>query len=98
MPEESRPCSRRRTSRASSARSWAAEDRFAGSSDVELSDEGRRQAACLGERLEEEDVADPEGREVVGHACPDDPPTDDDDLGTLRKAHVVTLPTASRGV
>ena len=35
----------------------SAEDRFAGSSDVELSDEGRRQAACLGERLEEEDVA-----------------------------------------
>jgi broad specificity phosphatase PhoE len=29
----------------------SAEDRFAGSSDVDLSDEGRRQARCLGERL-----------------------------------------------
>ncbi|HRF13533.1 MAG: histidine phosphatase family protein [Candidatus Accumulibacter phosphatis] len=31
-----------------------AEDRFAGSSDVPLSDEGRRQAACLAERLKRE--------------------------------------------
>ncbi|MBX3191167.1 MAG: histidine phosphatase family protein [Labilithrix sp.] len=29
----------------------SAEDRFAGSTDVELSDEGRRQARCLGERI-----------------------------------------------
>lgn len=35
----------------------SAEDRFAGSSDVELSEEGRQQAACLGARLEEENVA-----------------------------------------
>src|SRR5450432_2981165 len=33
------------------------EDRFAGSTDVELSDEGRRQAQCLAERLQEEKVA-----------------------------------------
>jgi probable phosphoglycerate mutase len=35
----------------------SAEDRFAGSSEVELSDEGRRQAARLGERLASERVA-----------------------------------------
>jgi broad specificity phosphatase PhoE len=35
----------------------SAEDRFAGSSDVDLSDEGRRQARCLGERLARERLA-----------------------------------------
>ena len=35
------------------ATTLSAEDRFAGSTDVELSDEGRRQAATLGERLAE---------------------------------------------
>jgi len=35
----------------------SAEDRFAGSSDVELSDEGRRQAASLAERLASEPLA-----------------------------------------
>ena len=34
----------------------SAEDRFAGVTDVELSDEGRRQAAMLGERLAEQQV------------------------------------------
>lgn len=33
-----------------------AEDRFAGSSDVELSEEGRRQIASLAERLKNEDI------------------------------------------
>lgn len=33
------------------------EDRFAGSTDVALSDEGRRQAKCLGERLSNEPIA-----------------------------------------
>lgn len=33
------------------------EDRFAGATDVELSDEGRRQVACLGERLAAEPIA-----------------------------------------
>jgi broad specificity phosphatase PhoE len=33
-----------------------AEDRFSGSTGVDLSDEGRRQAACLGERLAREGV------------------------------------------
>lgn len=33
-----------------------AEDRFSGSAGVDLSDEGRRQAACLGERLAREGV------------------------------------------
>jgi broad specificity phosphatase PhoE len=33
-----------------------AEDRFAGATDVELSDEGRRQVACLGERLAGEPI------------------------------------------
>jgi probable phosphoglycerate mutase len=35
----------------------AAEDRFAGSIDVELSDEGRSQAACLAERLADDRIA-----------------------------------------
>lgn len=35
----------------------SAEDRFAGATDVELSDEGRRQVACLGERLACETIA-----------------------------------------
>src|SRR5215471_4114634 len=35
----------------------SAEDRFAGSTDVELSDEGREQAHCLGERLANEPLA-----------------------------------------
>jgi probable phosphoglycerate mutase len=35
----------------------SAEDRFAGSTDVDLSDEGRGQARCLGERLAREKVA-----------------------------------------
>jgi broad specificity phosphatase PhoE len=35
----------------------SAEDRFAGSTDVELSDEGREQARRLGERLAEEGIA-----------------------------------------
>ena len=35
----------------------SAEDRFAGSTDVELSDEGRAQAARLGERLRNEELA-----------------------------------------
>lgn len=34
----------------------SAEDRFAGSTDVELSDEGRRQARCLAERLASEPI------------------------------------------
>ena len=34
----------------------SAEDRFAGSTDVDLSDEGRRQAECLGERLARDKV------------------------------------------
>jgi probable phosphoglycerate mutase len=34
-----------------------AEDRFAGATDVELSDEGRRQAKCLGDRLADEKIA-----------------------------------------
>lgn len=34
-----------------------AEDRFAGATDVELSDEGRRQAAALAERLRDDEVA-----------------------------------------
>ncbi|MBC8070693.1 MAG: histidine phosphatase family protein, partial [Deltaproteobacteria bacterium] len=34
----------------------SAEDRFAGATDVELSDEGRRQVACLGERLAHEPI------------------------------------------
>jgi broad specificity phosphatase PhoE len=34
-----------------------AEDRFAGSTDVELSDEGRAQARCVGERLGRESIA-----------------------------------------
>src|SRR5688572_8818190 len=35
----------------------SAEDRFAGATDVDLSDEGRRQARCLAERLAHEKVA-----------------------------------------
>ena len=35
----------------------SAEDRFAGATDVELSDEGRNQARCLGERLAGEELA-----------------------------------------
>jgi broad specificity phosphatase PhoE len=35
----------------------SAEDRFAGSTDVELSDEGRQQAQCLGERLADAELA-----------------------------------------
>jgi len=35
----------------------SAEDRFAGSSDVDLSDDGRRQAQALGERLASEKIA-----------------------------------------
>jgi probable phosphoglycerate mutase len=35
----------------------SAEDRFAGSTDVDLSDEGRFQARCLGERLARETIA-----------------------------------------
>lgn len=49
-----------------------AEDRFAGATDVELSDEGREQARLLGERLSEEKVAavyaSPLGR-TVETAC-----------------------------
>ena len=45
-----------------------AEDRFAGATDVELSDEGREQARLLGERLSAEkiaaDYASPLGRTV----------------------------------
>jgi probable phosphoglycerate mutase len=35
----------------------SAEDRFAGATDVELSDEGRQQASALAERLKDDDVA-----------------------------------------
>lgn len=35
----------------------SAEDRFAGSTDVELSDEGRRQARCLATRLDEQPLS-----------------------------------------
>ena len=35
----------------------SAEDRFAGATDVELSDEGRNQARCLGERLADAELA-----------------------------------------
>jgi probable phosphoglycerate mutase len=35
----------------------SAEDRFAGATDVELSEEGRRQARCLGERLADAELA-----------------------------------------
>lgn len=35
----------------------SAEDRFAGSTDVDLSDEGRRQASMLAERLSDENIA-----------------------------------------
>ncbi len=35
----------------------SAEDRFAGATDVELSDEGRHQARCLGERLADAELA-----------------------------------------
>ena len=38
------------------ATTLTAEDRFAGSTDVELSDEGRAQAAALGERLRSEQI------------------------------------------
>ena len=34
-----------------------AEDRFSGSVGVDLSDEGRRQAACLADRLADETIA-----------------------------------------
>jgi broad specificity phosphatase PhoE len=36
----------------------SAEDRFAGSTDVDLSDEGREQAECLAQRLSEEPLAE----------------------------------------
>ena len=39
------------------ATTLSAEDRFAGSTDVELSDEGRRQAALLGDRLADDAIA-----------------------------------------
>lgn len=39
------------------ATTLTAEDRFAGATDVDLSDEGRRQARCLGERLAREKLA-----------------------------------------
>lgn len=39
------------------ATTLSAEDRFAGATDVDLSDEGRRQAACLGERLAPEAIS-----------------------------------------
>jgi probable phosphoglycerate mutase len=39
------------------ATTLSVEDRFAGATDVDLSDEGRRQAACLGERLASEKIA-----------------------------------------
>jgi probable phosphoglycerate mutase len=39
------------------ATTLSAEDRFAGATDVELSDEGRTQARCLGERLASEKIA-----------------------------------------
>jgi probable phosphoglycerate mutase len=39
------------------ATTLSAEDRFAGATDVDLSDEGRRQAKCLGERLAGEKIA-----------------------------------------
>jgi len=39
------------------ATTLSAEDRFAGSTDVPLSDEGRRQAAALGARLADDDLA-----------------------------------------
>src|SRR5438874_2405173 len=35
---------------------WSSEDRFAGSTDVDLSDEGRAQAAALGKRLAEVEI------------------------------------------
>jgi broad specificity phosphatase PhoE len=38
------------------ATTLSAEDRFAGATDVDLSDEGRRQASCLGERLAHEKI------------------------------------------
>lgn len=56
----------------------SAEDRFAGSTDVELSDEGRRQAAALGQRLSAEQLhavyASPMARTretaaIAGAAC-----------------------------
>ncbi len=60
------------------ATTLSAEDRFAGSTDVELSDEGRAQAAALGERLRHEQIdavyASPLSRTretaaIVGRAC-----------------------------
>lgn len=39
------------------ATTLSAEDRFAGATDVDLSDEGRRQARCLGERLADAKIA-----------------------------------------
>jgi broad specificity phosphatase PhoE len=39
------------------ATTLSAEDRFAGATDIDLSEEGRRQARCLGERLAEEKIA-----------------------------------------
>jgi len=39
------------------ATTLTAEDRFAGATDVDLSDEGRRQGQCLGERLSSEKLA-----------------------------------------
>jgi len=50
----------------------SAEDRFAGASDVELSDEGREQTRRLAERLSHEKIvavyASPLGRTVAGEA------------------------------
>lgn len=39
------------------ATTLSAEDRFAGATDVDLSDEGRRQARCLAERLADDKIA-----------------------------------------
>lgn len=39
------------------ATTLSAEDRFAGATNVDLSEEGRRQVACLGERLSSEKIA-----------------------------------------
>jgi broad specificity phosphatase PhoE len=64
----------------------SAEDRFAGSTDVELSDEGRRQARCLAERLASQPLtavyASPmkrtrETASIIGTSCTLDPLVDD---------------------
>ena len=63
----------------------SAEDRFAGSTDVDLSDEGRRQAGCLAERLRQAPLAavyaspmrrTVETATIVATACHNPPLTD----------------------